>query len=306
MNELSKHIEHIERRSIVKNWPKSLCMTRRRFIAGTLLSSAAACGYVVGIEPHLIEVVERALPIARLPDHLVGCRVIQISDLHVGPIVDDDYLIAAFELVKQLTPDLLVITGDFMSYRGPQQLDQVARVMEHLQHPCYGTLGVFGNHDYGERWAQADVADKLARRLGGLGIQILRNQVWNVSGLQVIGLDDLWGPNFAPQSVLELRERSAAQLVLCHNPDAADHPVWADYQGWILSGHTHGGQCKPPLLAPPLLPVKNVRYAAGEVDLGDGRRLYVNRALGYLRRVRFNARPEITVFTLARATTGES
>jgi hypothetical protein len=89
-------------------------------------------------------------------------------------------------------------------------------------------------------------------------------------------------------------------LVLCHNPDAADRTIWAGYRGWILSGHTHGGQCKPPFCTPPFLPVNNHRYHAGEIDLGDGRRLYVNRALGYLKRVRFNARPEITVFTLCR------
>jgi uncharacterized protein len=90
-------------------------------------------------------------------------------------------------------------------------------------------------------------------------------------------------------------------LVLCHNPDVADLPIWKGYQGWILSGHTHGGQCKPPFLPPPILPVRNRRYTAGEIDLNDGRRLYINRGLGYFRRVRFNVRPEITVFALTRA-----
>ena len=51
-----------------------------------------------------------------------------------------------------------------------------------------------------------------------------------------------------------------------------------------------------------MLPVRNKRYTDGEIDLYDGRRLYINRGLGYLRRVRFNVRPEITVFTLRRTT----
>jgi hypothetical protein len=88
---------------------------------------------------------------------------------------------------------------------------------------------------------------------------------------------------------------------LCHNPDGADQPGWGDYQGWILAGHTHGGQCRPPFCRPPCLPVENPRYVAGEVDLGDGRRLYINRALGHLLRLRFNVRPEITAFRLTRA-----
>jgi hypothetical protein len=66
----------------------------------------------------------------------------------------------------------------------------------------------------------------------------------------------------------------------------------------MLSGHTHGGQCKPPFLPPPLLPVRNKRYTSGEFDLGNGRSMYINRGLGYLRRVRFNARPEITAFRM--------
>jgi predicted MPP superfamily phosphohydrolase len=70
----------------------------------------------------------------------------------------------------------------------------------------------------------------------------------------------------------------------------------------VLAGHTHGGQCKPPLLPPPVTYLRNRRYSAGEVDLGGGRKMYVNRGLGYVQKVRFNARPEITLFTLVAAT----
>ena len=73
------------------------------------------------------------------------------------------------------------------------------------------------------------------------------------------------------------------------------------YKGWILSGHTHGGQCKPPFLPAPMLPVKNKRYSAGQFELSGERNLYINRALGHLWQVRFNVRPEITIFTLERA-----
>lgn len=61
---------------------------------------------------------------------------------------------------------------------------------------------------------------------------------------------------------------------LCHNPDVADHPVWAGYRGWMLSGHTHGGQCKVPFMTPPILPVRNKRYAAGAVSVGDERTVW--------------------------------
>ena len=73
------------------------------------------------------------------------------------------------------------------------------------------------------------------------------------------------------------------------------------YEGWILSGHTHGGQCKPPFLPPPLIPVRNRRYTSGEIDATGGRRLYISRGVGHTMMVRFNVRPEVTVFTLQRA-----
>jgi predicted MPP superfamily phosphohydrolase len=90
-------------------------------------------------------------------------------------------------------------------------------------------------------------------------------------------------------------------IVLAHNPDAQDLPIWDGIQGWVLAGPTHGGQVKPPFLPPPVLPVRNKRYTAGEFEVGAGRRLYINRGLGHMLPVRFNVRPEITLFTLEAA-----
>jgi predicted MPP superfamily phosphohydrolase len=292
---------------------KRIRITRRRFLA---LSAgiAAVGGYTWRIEPHWIEVVRRNLPIAGLPKALMGRTLVQISDLHVGPVVDDDYIIGAVAQASSLGGDILVITGDFVTYHGPQNIDQVARVLEHVRPAVLATLAILGNHDYGRGylgwghnghgWNDGEVAESLARRINDAGIDLLRNSYRDVQGLQIAGLDELLGPNFRPEKALSGLDPKRAHLVLCHNPDAADLPVWGGYQGWILCGHTHGGQCNPPLLDPPVIPVRNKRYMAGEFDLGEGRRMYINRGLGYLRRVRFNARPEITVYTLTPAEAG--
>jgi len=140
----------------------------------------------------------------------------------------------------------------------------------------------------------------VAGLLTSSGCRVLRNETATIGGIQFAGCDDLWTRRFAPTPALRALRPGEPALVLCHNPDACDLDVWAGYQGWILAGHTHGGQCKPPFFDPPLIPVINKRYTSGEFDLFDGRRLYINRGLGYLHRVRFNARPEITVFTLTR------
>jgi len=256
--------------------------------------------YAWRIEPHWVEVVERLLPVVQLPTALAGKRLVQISDLHVGLRVNDQYLMAALDRVRALRPDILVITGDFVSYWGDGTFPQLDRVLSHLPRETRATLAALGNHDYGRRWSQVEVADKITVRLRELGIVVLRNDRCTVDGLEMVGLDDLWGPRFSPDNVMGGLDPAKPALVLCHNPDAADRPVWGDFRGWILSGHTHGGQCKPPFLPPPILPTKNKRYTAGEFDLGNGRRMYINRGLGHLVQVRFNVRPEITVFTLVQ------
>ncbi|MDA0590580.1 MAG: metallophosphoesterase [Planctomycetota bacterium] len=242
------------------------------------------------------------MPIRNLPDHLIGRTLIQISDLHVGPVVDDDYMRSVLERVSELKPDILAITGDFMTYHSPADLDKTISHLRDFDGGSMATLAIPGNHDFGHMCADVGLCDRLAEQLSTVGIQLLRNESAVVSGLRVIGVNDLWCPYFNVEQALDDYREDQATVALCHNPDAADREGWNGYRGWILSGHTHGGQCRLPFFQPPLLPVSNRRYVAGEVALNDGRRLYINRGLGYLRRVRFNVRPEITVFTLQRET----
>jgi predicted MPP superfamily phosphohydrolase len=109
-----------------------------------------------------------------------------------------------------------------------------------------------------------------------------------------------------PEAVVAVRAivPGLPTVILTHNPDTQDLPIWDDVQGWVLAGHTHGGQIKPPFLPPPILPVRNKRYTSGEFIVAPGRTMYINRGLGYLMRARFNARPELTLFTLGRAAGG--
>ena len=276
-------------------------VTRRRFLKLGAALAAGACGagvYAWQIEPHWVEVVCRDLPVANLPDALVGQTLVQLSDLHAGPEVDDDYLLGAFALVEAMEPAFVVVTGDWMTSPEDEEVEHALRVMRHLPRGRLGTLGVLGNHDYGNLVTSHEAADGLTAGLRDLGIDLLRNQRRTVEGLTFVGMDDFWGPFFAPRRALAGLSPDAPTIALCHNPDAVDQPGWGDYSGWILAGHTHGGQCRLPWFRPPRLPVQNPRYVAGEVDLGNGRRLYINRALGHLTRVRFNVRPEITAFRL--------
>jgi uncharacterized protein len=284
---------------MVREGVRVVRITRRRFLTG-LGAAAVGCGtYAFGVEPHRVTVVRRDLPIANLPPDLDGKRLVQISDLHLGP-VGAEYLTYCFRRVEKLRPDLVVITGDYMTSRANEEVENVGRLLEQLKPAPLGVYGTLGNHDYGPRWANTTIADALVRTLTEAGVRVLRNEQVDVAGLQLVGMDELWAGQFRPREALAAFDHGRAGLVLSHNPDTLDRSGWGEYQGWVLSGHTHGGQCKPPFLDPPVLPVQNPRYTCGEIDLGDGRRVYINRGLGYNRRVRFNVRPEITAFTLRR------
>jgi predicted MPP superfamily phosphohydrolase len=279
----------------------ALNFTRRKFLKGSLILGGA--GLLTGlyawqIEPFWLEFVERKLPIRNLPTAVKGKRLMQISDLHVGNRFNRQYLIDSFVEAKAYNPDIVVYTGDFINYESAEQFDQLNEVFAHAVIGKMATIGILGNHDYGVNWEQQEVANRVTEIVTSHGITVLRNQKTEVNGLTIIGLDDLWSPNFQPELAFIDTNFNQANLVLCHNPDAADLPIWQGYQDWILAGHTHGGQCKPPFLNPPMLPVKNKRYTAGEFSLSDGKKMYINRALGHLWQIRFNVRPEITIFEL--------
>lgn len=279
-------------------------MERRKFLKKLLQFSGigALTGlYAWQIEPFWLEFVQVKMPIKNLPDHLVGKTLMQISDMHIGNGFDRRYIIDSFKRAQQKQPDFVVYTGDFITYQSPEQFQQLAEVFEHAVKGQLGTVGILGNHDYGHNWSDSAVAGQVAEIVTRRGVDMLRNEAKELHGLHFTGLDDYWGTNYDPEKVLRSIDQQQANIVLCHNPDVADEPVWGDYGGWILSGHTHGGQCKPPFLNPPLLPVRNTRYTAGQFDLAGGRTLYINRAVGHLWPVRFNVRPEITLFELHKA-----
>ena len=232
------------------------------------------------------------------------------------------------QLTGMLTPTSgdIVFDGDSLVGRSPHEIVELARVLRAAPRGRLGTVASLGNHDYGRNWKSIAVADDVSRVATDAGMVVLRNDVRTLAGLQFAGLADFWSPEFGPHhglpptgeliapvpsrfaradtdasDALRLLARDAPTVVLSHNPDVQDLPIWDGVRGWVLGGHTHGGQVKPPFLPPPILPVQNKRYTAGAFDVGPGRTLYVNRGLGFLNQVRFDVRPELTLFTLTRA-----
>ena len=276
-------------------------ISRRTFLysaGGSLVAGLGALGYATTIEPEWLEVVEHPLSLPHLPDFWKGKTVLHLSDLHVGDRVSSSYLLRVFARARELNPDLVVYTGDLIDV-APSRLENFHPVFEQLPLGSIATFGVLGNHDYGAGWANRDLADQLRSILTARSIRILDNTSADLSGLVIAGCDDLWAKRCQTGEALRAHKDGAALLALAHNPDIADQAAWRGKRGAILSGHTHGGQCRAPFLDPFILPVKNKRYSAGFYDLEPGRTLYINRGIGHLTKVRFNVRPEMTLFTLA-------
>lgn len=279
-------------------------MNRRTFVkAGIGIGAAVGLGglYAWQVEPYWLEFVHLDMPIKNLPAELNGKTLMQISDIHVGNRFRHEHLTDSFKKAQALQPDFVVYTGDYTHYENQEQYTQLVKVLKSAVLGKLGTFGVLGNHDYGHGWSMPEVADNTTEILEKANIKVLRDQKAESEGLVIYGLEDLWGLNFRPERIMKSLEPHRANLVLCHNPDACDLPVWNGHDGWILAGHTHGGQIRPPFLPPPILPVKNRNYDQGKIDLDDGRTLYINRALGHLIPIRMNVRPEITVFKLTIA-----
>jgi hypothetical protein len=275
---------------------------RRRFLqllGGSALAAGGLAGWTFGIEPIWLEVAYHQLQIRNLPPFWIGKRVVQASDLHVG-VVAMDYLKRTIQQINELQPDLLVMTGDFINHSDGSLLP-LPKIVAELRPAKVATVGCLGNHDYGNGWYETATASAVADILRDHGINLLRDEKIEVEGLDIFGLEELWAPNFEAITVLRQAESERPALCLCHNPDICDRKVWGDFQGFIFAGHTHGGQCKPPFLPPPIVPVRNKRYTSGFFEVATGVTLHISRGIGYTQRLRFNCRPEISVFELAAA-----
>ncbi len=240
-----------------------------------------------------IECTEHTVAVPRLPEALRGLRVVQLSDLHRSQHTSDRVLHHAVSLANAAEPDLVILTGDFVT-KDPADIGPCA----HILAPLCARLGVYailGNHDY-----TAD-GPAMAHALTQQGITMLTNRSVRLEhGLTLVGLDDdrCGRPNL-PRAFDHVGPEDPT-LVLCHNPAVAERV--ADRACIVFAGHTHGGQVRVPVLTPwKVRGIGAKHYRAGWFTVGNAK-LYVHRGLGQVGLpFRFRCRPEVAVFTLEPA-----
>ncbi len=274
-------------------------LSRRRFFGGVSVLAAGTFGYARFIEAERLQTSQATVPLsggARQP-----LRLLHLSDLHASAVVSLDYISQAIERALALKPDLLCITGDFITTRH-HEAERYARLLRRLSEAA-PTFAVLGNHDGGE-WISShgghptiEWISTLLRR-AGVGLLHNRSEQLRVRDweLNLVGVGDPWAGHFDPAAAFRAPSSSAPTILLSHNPDTksalAKHP-WE----LMLSGHTHGGQIKLPLLGTPFAPVQDHRFVAGLHRWND-RWLHVTRGVGSVFGVRINCPPEINLLTL--------
>jgi predicted MPP superfamily phosphohydrolase len=277
-------------------------LTRREFLKLTarwaLASTVVGLGglaYSHGIEPGWVDVQPVRLTLPRLAAPFHGYRVVQISDIHMSPWMTRARLADLVKQVNALEADLVTITGDFVSNLDDGIAHDLVSVLSTLQ-ATNGVVGVLGNHDH---WAKPAVIRQV---MWDSGIVNVSNRVYTLGRgnalLHLAGVDDVWEQQDRLEIVLDQLPAEGAALLLAHEPDFADTSAATGRFDLQLSGHSHGGQIIMPGIGPLRLPYLGRKYPMGRYQVGSMIQ-YTNRGIGMVRpRVRFNCRPEITVFTL--------
>lgn len=285
--------------------PTSGKLSRRKFLyTGAIAAVGAAVTGAWGFsESKYPQVTRLEIPLTRLPRAFDGFTIAQLSDFHYERRFSATPIRKAVEIVNGLHPDLIVLTGDFVTVpvvvegnvrRFAEAAEPCARILQDLKAPM-GRFAILGNHDAG-----SDPA-RVTRALRDHGLPVLMNRSVPLQRgkdrIWLAGIDDVLEGR--PDIALALQNIPSAEttILLAHEPDFADEvsvtPV--DLQ---LSGHSHGGQVWIPGIGAPWLPPLGRRYPRGLYKVRD-LTLYTNFGLGTIRMpVRINCPPEITLITL--------
>lgn len=272
---------------------------RRLFLSRVAASGALAVGGGVATfgtwraftPPQITEV---AVKLAGLPKALDGFTIVQLSDVHVGAIIQEKFLDQLVATANSAKPDLVAITGDLVD-GSPGALGRYVARLRNLQ-SRFGTHFVSGNHDYYAGW------EEWARELEGLDFEVLRNRHVTIgdpgASFDLIGVEDYgsrWARNgYDLEAAVKGRDVQRASVLLAHQPNGLELAAQSRI-GLQLSGHTHGGQLFPATLVGDAIWGKR---NAGLSSL-DGTQLYTSRGCGFVGPpMRVGAPPEVVKIVL--------
>ncbi|PEQ07906.1 metallophosphoesterase [Bacillus toyonensis] len=258
--------------------------------------------YATEIERKLITVTWNEIEAPTIPKEFNNKKILQFSDVHLGPEFTLKQLENLVEKMNELHPDIVVFTGDLIDKFGSYsaEKDEAKVILQKINAPL-GKYAVFGNHDRG---GGGSVFYKKYMEEAGFSVlvnEVQKIKVGNGKYITISGLDDfLLGKPQIDATLKHVRQQDF-NMLLVHEPDVVDkiacYPV--DFQ---VSGHSHGGQVQIPFIGPLITTKLAESYVEGMYELEGKNKplhLYVNRGIGTTRMpVRFWSVPELSVFVL--------
>lgn len=272
--------------------------SRRRFLAGAAGASALGLAYMKWWEPRWLGVGRHEVKLAAGGGTPV--RLLQLSDFHASEAVSLDFIGSAVAKGLELKPDLICLTGDFITWRY-DAFRQYAEVLKPLADaaPVFATLG---NHD-GGRWVGTSGyrdTSLVREMLTSARVELLHNRSTSLSvrgrPFTVTGVGDLWAEELDAAAAFAEPSRNGPTILLSHNPDSKDQ-LRARPWDLMLCGHTHGGQCDLVFFGTPFAPVQDKRFVCG-LHRWENRWIHVTKGVGNLHGMRLNCRPEVSLLTL--------
>jgi hypothetical protein len=279
-------------------------ISRRRFLKASAYLTATGCltaaggigsyEYGVHLEAQWLAVEQVPVPLKNLNSALEGLKIVQLSDLHLHPYTQIEFIQKAVQTANLLQPDLVVLTGDYV-LASAESIFELAPALATLN-ARYGVFTILGNHDL---WTNAGV---VRTGLEASGLPVLHNEgvTLDIGGAQLYlaGVDDGWSGRPDLNAALDNRPTDVPTILLAHEPDLANTFSLDGRVSLQLSGHSHGGQVRIPGLGAPILPYLGQKYDQG-LQRANDMWVYTNRGIGVIGPpVRFNCRPEVTEITL--------
>lgn len=262
-----------------------------KYLGGAAIGAAAG-GALHGFlyERHRIEVTRATFPVPGLPEPLRGLRLGVITDIHRSQIVSHDIVAAAVTLLMAEKPDLIVLGGDYVTWRDRRYVHAAADALAPLSAPA-GVIAILGNHD-DDRDMPAALAAKGFTVLKDARTRLtVRGEAMDFAGVR------FWTYKVADLAHV-LRGSVPHTILLAHTPkrllEAQQLAVPA-----VISGHTHGGQIVLPGLGP--IAAREFPVVAGLAQR-PGTTIFVSRGVGTIYvPIRINCPPEVAVLTLEPA-----
>jgi uncharacterized protein len=242
------------------------------------------------------EITETDIWLRRLGGEHDGLKIVQLTDIHHSLFTPLEDVERAVHLANRQRPDFIALTGDYVTL-SPTYIWPAARALGKLR-ARLGIFAVLGNHDF-----QVD-PDEIAEALRAQRIRVLRNSHFalraGAATLWIVGVDDLWWAADDFAAAMRSIPARDPKILLCHNPLGIRRAV-AHGVDFMISGHTHGGQVRLPVVGSWQGRSKlGERFIEGWNRL-DGTQIYVSRGIGkVLVPLRLNCPPEISCLRLRR------